>query len=408
MSLLKTSLFRSAGARLLLTALVLAALTPATLAAEKTYKIGAPLPLTGPLSPEGERLKAGYDLWTETQNAAGGIKAGADSYKVEIVYSDYQSNTPRAVQSAERMISEDKVDAIFAPFGSGATKAVSAITEKYGVPMVASNAASVQVFDQGFKYLFGMYTPNSSVTGPLVDLVGQLNPGIKRVAVLARNDLFPLAIAEELTAYAKSKGLEIVSEQKYPIGTVDFGSALTQIRASKPDWIYATGYVNDMILIRKQMQEQGVKTQLLSMLVGPTTPEFIDGAGKLAENVVTAAWWDSAAKFKGEDVFGSSEAFVAAFGKKYNNSKPDYSVASAAACGAVLQLAVSKAGTSEKSKVRDALAAMDTPTFFGHIKFGPNGQITSLKPPVMQIQGGKPTVVYPPDIKQSDLRFEPK
>jgi branched-chain amino acid transport system substrate-binding protein len=377
-------------------------------AAEKVLKVGAPLPLTGPLSPEGQRLKAGYDLWAETQNAAGGIKAGPDSYKVEILYSDYQSNTPRAVQSAERMISEDKVDAIFAPFGSGATKAVSAITEKYGVPMIASNAASVQVFDQGFKYLFGMYTPNNTVTQPVVDLVMEKNKTVKRVAVLARNDLFPLAIAEELTSYAKSKGLEIVSEQKFPIGTVDFGSALTQIRAAQPDWIYATGYVNDMILIRKQMQEQGVKTQLITMLVGPTTPEFVEGTGKLAENVVTSSWWDVAAKFKGEDVFGSAENFAAMFRKKYDNRYPDYSVASAAACGAVLSLAITKAGTAEKSKVRDQLAAMDTDTFFGHIKFGPTGQISSLKPPTMQIQDGKPVVVYPPEIKQSELRFDSK
>jgi branched-chain amino acid transport system substrate-binding protein len=377
-------------------------------AAEKTLKVGAPLPLTGGLSPEGERLKAGYDLWAETQNAAGGIKAGPDNYKVEIVYSDYQSNTPRAVQSAERMITEDKVDAIFAPFGSGATKAVSAITEKYGVPMIASNAASVQVFDQGFKYLFGMYTPNNTVTEPVVDLVMQKNPSVKRVAVLARNDLFPLAIAEELIKYAKAKGLEIVSDQKFPIGTVDYGSALTQIRAAQPDWIYVTGYVNDMLLVRKQMQEQGVKAQLITMLVGPTTPEFIEGAGKLAENVVTSSWWDVAAKFKGEDVFGSAENFAQAFRKKYDNRYPDYSVASSAACGVVLQLAITKAGTVDKAKVRDQLAAMDTDTFFGHIKFGSNGQINSLKPPVMQIQNGQPVVVYPADIKQSELRFEPK
>jgi branched-chain amino acid transport system substrate-binding protein len=377
-------------------------------AAEKVLKIGAPLPLTGPLSPEGTRLKSGYDLWAEAQNAAGGVKAGADSYKVELLYSDYQSNTPRAVQSAERMISEDNVDAIFAPFGSGATKAVSAITEKYGVPMIASNAASVQVFDQGFKYLFGMYTPNSTVTQPLVDLVMEKNPSVKRLAVLARNDLFPLAIAEELTTYAKSKGLEIVSDQKFPIGTVDFASALTQIRAAKPDWIYATGYTNDMVLIRKQMQEQGVKTQLVTMLIGPTTPEFIEATGQLAENVVTSSWWDVAAKFKGDDVFGSAENFAAAYRKRYDNRYPDYSVASSAACGAVLQLAITHAGTLEKSKVRDALAAMDTDTFFGHVKFGPTGQITSLKPPAMQIQNGVPVVVYPPDIKQSELRFDQK
>ena len=61
------------------------------------------------MSPEGLKQKRGYDLWAEAANAKGGIKAGGKTYKVEIVYTDYASNTPRAVQSAERMITEDKV-----------------------------------------------------------------------------------------------------------------------------------------------------------------------------------------------------------------------------------------------------------------------------------------------------------
>ena len=71
-------------------------------AAQDMIKVGAPLPLTGPLSPEGLKQKRGYDLWAEAANAKGGIKAGGKTYKVEIVYADYASNTPRAVQSAER------------------------------------------------------------------------------------------------------------------------------------------------------------------------------------------------------------------------------------------------------------------------------------------------------------------
>ena len=110
--------------------------------AQDVIKVGAPLPLTGPLSPEGLKQKRGYDLWAEAATAKGGIKAGGKTYKVEIVYADYASNTPRAVQAAERMITEDKVNFLFAPFGSGATKAASAISEKYAMPMLAPTASS--------------------------------------------------------------------------------------------------------------------------------------------------------------------------------------------------------------------------------------------------------------------------
>ena len=77
----------------------------------------------------------------------------------------------------------------------------------------------------------------------------------------------------------------------------------------------------------------------------------------------------------------------------------------AAAAGAVLQLAIEAAGTIEPTAVRDALAGMDTITFYGPVHFGKNGQIDSLEPPVFQIQDGTAKTIYPESIKQADLRF---
>ena len=99
------------------------AATGSAVLAQDAIRIGAPLPLTGPLSPEGLKQQRGYDLWAETTNASGGITAGGKTYDVEIVYVDYASNTPRAVQTAERLITEEEVNFLFAPFGSGAAKA---------------------------------------------------------------------------------------------------------------------------------------------------------------------------------------------------------------------------------------------------------------------------------------------
>jgi branched-chain amino acid transport system substrate-binding protein len=113
--------------------------------AQNLVRVGAPLPLTGPLSPEGVKQKQGYDLWAETANAKGGITVGGKTYKVEIVYVDYASNTPRAVQAAERLITDDKVNFLFSPFGSGAAKAASNVSEKYGIPTIAATASSAQV-----------------------------------------------------------------------------------------------------------------------------------------------------------------------------------------------------------------------------------------------------------------------
>jgi branched-chain amino acid transport system substrate-binding protein len=350
--------------------------------AQNVVRVGAPLPLTGPLSPEGVKQKEGYDLWAETANAKGGITVGGKTYKVEIVYVDYASNTPRAVQAAERLITDDKVNFLFSPFGSGAAKAASNVSEKYGIPTIAATASSAQVYDQGYKYLFGTFTPNDTLTEPLADIVIKRDASAKRAAILARNDLFPLAIGEEMQKSAKKRNLDVVMFEKYSIGTMDHASALTQMRAAKPDWIFAT----------------------VTMIAGPAYKEYIDAVGPLAENISSAAWWHPAVRYDGKGVFGSTENFNKLWSAK-SKDEPDYAQASAAAAGEVLQLAIEKAGTLDPAKVRDALAALDTTTFFGRIKFGPTGQISSLDPPVFQLQGGKPVVIFPDYVKQADFKF---
>ena len=383
-------------------ALGLAATVPAH--AQEVIRIGAPLPITGPLSPEAIKQQRGYDLWAETANKAGGVKVGAKRMKVEIVYVDYQSNTPRAVQAAERLITQDKVNFLFSPFGSGAAKAASSVSEKYQVPTIAATASSAQVYDQGYKYLFGTFTPNDTLTEPLADIVKKKAPGVLRVAVLARNDLFPLAIAQEMEKSAKARGMTVVYSEKYAIGTLDHASALTQIKSQAPHWIFATGYTNDLVLMRKQMADLKIEAPVVTMIAAPAYQEFIDAAGKGAENITSAAWWHPAVRYKGTDIFGTTENFVKAFKAKYK-SEPDYAEASAAASGAVFQMAIEKAGSIDKQKVRDELARMNATTFWGVVKFGPTGQITSLEPPVFQIQGGKPVVIHPAQIKQGELKL---
>lgn len=389
-----------------LIALTLIATTPAALA-QDVIRVGAPLPITGPLSPEAQKLKNGYDLWADTANKAGGINVGGKRMKVQIVYTDYQSNTPRAVQATEKLIAEDKVHFLFSPFGSGATKAASSVSEKHGVPTVAATASSKEVYDQNYKFLFGVYTPNDTLTEPLSDIAKKAAPGIQRVAILARNDLFPLAIAQEMEKSAKKRGMNVVFFEKYAIGTLDHASALTQIKAQAPHWIFATGYMNDLILIKKQMSDLKIESPLVTMVAGPAYKEFVKALGKSAENITSAAWWHPAVRYNGKDVFGSTENFNKLFRAKHNND-PDYGEASSAAAGAVLQLAIEKAGTLDRKAVRDALAAMNDVTFFGPIKFGPSGQVISLDPPVFQIQNGSQVVIFPQQVKQGDLRLTVK
>lgn len=373
-------------------------------AADGTVKVGAPLPLTGALSPEGLKQQRGYDLWAKTVNAAGGIKAGEETYEVEIVYVDYESQTPRAVQSAERLITEDEVNFLFSPFGSGAAKAASSVSERYQIPTIAATASSAEVYDQGYQFLFGTFTPNDTLTTPLAKIVADAGEDVKSVAIYARNDLFPLAIAKEMEKSAGENGFEVQSFDQYAIGTLDHASALTLMRQREPDWVFATGYINDLILIRKQLGELGIKPKVLTMIAGPAYREFIEATGPLAENVSSAAWWHPAVSYDGTDIFGTTADYVAAFEEAYG-STPDYAEASASAAGAILGLAIEQAGSTDPQAVRDALAGLDVTTFYGPVKFGETGQIVSLEPPVFQIQDGATEVIFPEAVKQADMKF---
>src|SRR6202165_339128 len=372
--------------------------------AQDVVRFGAPLPLTGPLAPEAIKQQQGYDLWAEQANKAGGISVGGKKYKVEIVYTDYQSNTPRAVQTTEQMITQDNVNFLFGPFGSGAAKAGSSVSEKYKVPTIAATASSSQVYDQGYKYLFGTFTPNDTLTTPLTQIVKTKAPDVKKVAILARNDLFPLAIAQEMEKSAKANGIEVTYFEKYAIGTLDHSATLSQIKSLAPQWIFVTGYTNELLLVRQQMADQQIKATVVSMIAGPAYQEFIDAAGPTAENITRGAWWPPAARSSGHAIFGQTSNFVKLFRAKYN-SDPDYGQASAALCGALFQLAIERAGSLDRDKVRDELAKMDVVTFFGPVKFGANGQINSLEPPVFQIQNAKPVVLFPDAIKQGEFKL---
>jgi branched-chain amino acid transport system substrate-binding protein len=372
--------------------------------AEDVIRFGAPLPLTGPLAPEGIKQQQGYDLWAEQANKAGGILVGGKKYRVEIVYADYQSNTPRAVQTTEQMITQDNINFLFGAFGSGAAKAASTVSEKYKVPTIAAAASSSQVYDQGYKYLFGTFTPNDTLTTPLTQIIKAKAPDVKKVAILARNDLFPLAIAQEMEKSAKANGLEVVYFEKYAIGTLDHSATLSQIKSLDPQWIFVTGYINDLLLVRKQMVDQELKASVVTMIAGPAYQDFIESAGQSAENVTSASWWHPAERYDGKDIFGTTENFVKLFHDKYK-SDPDYGQASAAVCGALFQMAIERAGSLDRDKVRDELAKLDVVTFWGPVKFGPNGQINSLEPPVFQIQNAKPVVLFPRAIKQGELKL---
>ena len=389
--------------RLFQTALAVLALAAGGNAlAQDVIRIGAPLALTGGLADEGKKQQVAYDMWLKRVNAAGGISVGGKKMKVELVTYDYQSDEKRAQQIAERLITQDKVDFLTSPFGSGHTKVVAGVAERYGVPVMASVASSESVFNQGYKYMFGTLAPNGGIVQNMASLFTKLIPGTKKIAILGREDVFPRAMAAEMKKAAEAAGQEVVYSDFYPVGTLDHAAALLKIKAAAPQWIFITGYTQDLILARKQMADAKLTAPIVTMITGPSYREFIDGLGKLADGVTSASWWHHSLTYKSDDVFGSTEAFYKEFVAR-EKKDPDYVHASAAAALVTLQKAIEKAGTIDKAKVRDALASIDILTFYGPVKFGANGMNGGRDLPIIQVQGGKVVPLFPVAIKAGTL-----
>ena len=281
---------------------------PAPVRAADTIKIGTALALTGGLAVPGGKQKLAYDLWLERVNAAGGIQVGDKKMKVELISYDYQTDGSRAAKLTEKLITDDKVDFLTAPFGSGHTKITAAVAERYGVPIIAV-ASSEPVHNQGFKNLFGTLAPSSGLIDGMLTAFTAAKPDIKKIAILGRDDVFPKIMATLMAAGAEKAGLQIVFNDLYPVGTLDHSSAITSMKSAAPDWVYVTGYTDDLVIFRNQMSDLGFEAPIVTMITGPTYKEFTETLGPLAENISSASWWHYSTNYKGDDVFGSTQAF---------------------------------------------------------------------------------------------------
>lgn len=390
-------------ARLFAGGLVLAGTSALTSAAEP-MRVGAPLSLTGSLADEGAKEQQGLDMCIDAVNAKGGVKIGNEQRKVEAVKYDYQSETSRAVQIVQRLLTVDKVDFLFAPYGSGDTKATAVLAERYNIPMIATSAASDAVYDQKQKNLFGILFPSKAMAEIEVKWYKARYPQAKKIAVFALNSLFPKAIATEVRNFAAKDGFEVVYDGLYSPGTMDFANVLTQIKAAAPDWLYATGYIQELILIRRQMANLGMSIPIVTMTAGAAYPEFEQNLGPLANNVTANAWWHPSATYKDDYLFGGAPEYTKTFRAKYNK-EPTYLEAAATSGCEVLMKSAEKAGSVDPEAVRKVLASERFDTFYGPIKFGPNGQNEVNSPMILQIQDGKYIVLDPQEVKTGEFRL---
>lgn len=382
--------------------LALGAIAPFPASAQDIIRFGASLSLTGGTSVEGKRVKDGYDFYAKLVNERGGIDVGGKKYKVEIKYYDDESNAQRATTLVERLIVEDKVNFVAGPYGSGSTFPASSVAEKYKIPMVIAHGASTTIYERGYKYIFAVLNSVDQYTINIVKMAAER--GAKSVALISENALFPKLGIDGAAVQAKDAGLQVVYKEYYPSKTTDLSAMLSAAWAQKPDVIIAGGYSADMMLLARQATELGVKPKMLAFLLGPTLPGFVSSLGASAEHTLEPIQWAPHMPWK-DELFGiTATEYATRFQREYGY-EPDYHPPQSTAALEVYHRAIQKTGSLDPQKVRDAIAATDMVTAYGRIRFNDKGQNIAKGMGVIQIQGGRPKVVYPVDFKEADLVY---
>jgi branched-chain amino acid transport system substrate-binding protein len=365
---------------------------PLPAAAQTPVKIGASMSVTGTYAKPGSYQKEGYDVCIDELNAKGGLLGR----KVELVIYDDQSQPATAVKLYEKLITEDKVDAVMGPYSSAVSEAVANVTEKYKKVMVAPLAATTSIFKKGRKYIFMVITPAENYLDGLIDMAAKR--GLKTVAIINEDTLFPKASAAGTAEAAKKRGMQVVLQEAYPKGNTDFSALLVKIKAANPDVIAAGTYFDDAVAITRQMKELNVNPKMFGLTVGGDLPEFYDLLKQNAEYVYGSTQWDETLPYPGQ------KEFLAAYTKKFKH-EPSYHAAAGYAGCLIYGEAVKRAGTLDADKVREQLLKMEIKTAFGDYKVDADGFQVAHKMVMLQWQDGKRVVVWPDDLAGGKARY---
>ncbi len=367
--------------------------------AQQKFRIGYADPLTGTFGRDGNLVKDAYNFWAELVNSKGGIEVKGKKYPVELTVIDDKSTAAENAKFTEKLITEDKVDLILGGFGSDSVFAGSAVAEKYKYPLISGAASSNKLFERGFKYYFSTIGKATEEVRGCVDLVQILSPKPKTGAIIGSDILFTSLACEGYKKYAAQNGIEIVLNELFPITLQDYNSMLLKVKQKNPDILFVGSHLMVAMKTIKAMKEIDFTPKMVTFSYGPTVPDFVKNLGRDAEFVLAASEWAPNLPYK-DSLFGTARQFNENYFKKCGRY-PDYVEAASAAGAYAMQIAIEKLGITPPVKEEDRVRLMEElhkqslMTFYGVVKFGPDGANEAHPPVVVQIQNGKLVNVFP-------------
>jgi len=386
--------------------ILLAVLVAVTAHAQAPIRIGASLSQTGAYARLGQNQLRGYQLCVKESNEKGGILGR----KLELIVEDDQSKAPMAVSIYEKLITQDKVDAVLGPYSSGITEAVANVTEKHRMPMIAPNAATTSIFKKGREFVYMVLSPAEVYLQGLIDVASKR--GLKTVAILHQDRLFPKATAKGTAELAQKKGLKVVLVAAYPKGTTDFTALLRKVAAAKPDVVAAATYFDDAVAITRGLKALDINPKLFGVTVGGDLPKFYETLGRDAEFVYGGSQWlAELVTLRAGGLIpiarqypGASE-FVEAHKKEFPGAGFSYQTVTGYGGCLLLVEAIKQAGSLDGGRIREAILKLDTNGAHGAFKVDRGGFQTAHKMVTFQWQSGKKVIVWPEELAADPPRF---
>jgi branched-chain amino acid transport system substrate-binding protein len=247
------------------------------LAVEKEIKIGVIYPLSGALATIGRDLQRAAEFTAENlvnnknpnidvlMSKWGGIPTLGNA-KIKLIFADSRGEPDRGADLAKRLILDDKVVGLMGAYQSAVTKTVSAVAERYGVPMINDSSTSPDLTRRGFKWFWRTTPHDEYFDKDLFELLKGLTEGkVKGVKAVPKDQLKNLAyacentewganVAKDLEKFAKEYGFNIVKGLLYAGNSPDLSSEAQGLVAAKPDGMLFASYLSDSLLMIRTLK----------------------------------------------------------------------------------------------------------------------------------------------------------
>ncbi|MCG0277253.1 MAG: ABC transporter substrate-binding protein [Thermanaeromonas sp.] len=353
--------------------------TAQTNTGEKTIKIGFMGPLTGDAKTFGESTRNAFLLALEQA----GMKAG--EYKIEHVITDDRNDATEAVNVVDKLISQDKVQAIVGSVTSRTTIAVSEIANSKKVVLISPTATAEKVTvdnNQRKEFVFRACFLDP-FQGEIAARFARENLNAQTAAILydQGND-YSKGLAEAFRKSFEALGGQIVASEAYSKDDQDFSAVLTNIAQKNPDILYLPDYYGKVSLIGKQARNKGIKAVFLGG-DGWDSPELDFAA-------MEGGYFTN--HYSPDDPRSEVQKWIQDYKSKYG-AVPDAFATLAYDATNLLLNAIKTANSNDPVKIKEALqATRDFPGVTGKITFNANGD--PVKPAhIIQIKGGKQVYV---------------